>query len=119
MNNIRTALLALSLLAPQLAPAGDQDFTLVNRTGYEISEVYVSATNTDDWEEDILGRDVLPDGDRVDISFSRKEGACFWDLKVIYTDKTSAEWDGFNLCEVSKINIFYNAKNDTTSATYE
>lgn len=105
---------------PQLAIAGSQDFTLVNKTGYEIGEVYVSPAKSADWEDDVLGQDVLPDGDRVDISFSRDTDACYWDMKVVYTiDSTSAEWERFNLCEVSKIKIYYNTKTDTTTATYE
>jgi hypothetical protein len=114
---------ALSALAFLLAAApvfaGDQDFTLVNKTGYEISEVYVSPSKSDDWEEDVLGQDVLANGEQVDITFSRKEKTCSWDLKVTYSDQTSAVWDAFNLCEVSKIRIFYNAKTDETSAEYE
>ena len=114
------AVLCTAATLPQLALAGAQDFTLVNKTGYEIGEVYVSAAKTEDWEDDVLGRDVLPDGDRVDISFSRDTDSCYWDMKVVYTvDGTTAEWQNFNLCEVSKIKIFYNAKTDTTSATYE
>ncbi len=117
---IAAAALCAAITLPQLALAGAQDFTLVNKTGYEIGEVYVSPAKTDDWEEDVLGQDVLPDGDRVDISFSRDTDACLWDMKVVYTvDNTTAEWERFNLCEVSKIKIFYNAKTDTTSASYE
>ena len=101
------------------ALAGDQDFTLVNKTGYEINQVYVSPSKSDEWEEDVLGQDVLADGDRVNITFSRKETTCNWDLKVVYSDDTSAVWDAFNLCEVSKIKIYYNHKTDETSATYE
>jgi len=120
MQHRRLAAAVALCALPILAQAGAQDFTLINKTGYEIGEVYVSPTKSDDWEDDVLGRDVLPDGDRVDISFSRDTDACVWDLKVVYTvDNTSAEWDRFNLCEVSKIKIFYNAKTDTTSATYE
>ena len=105
---------------PQLAMAGTQDFTLVNKTGYEIGEVYLSPAKSADWEDDVLGQDVLPNGERVEISFSRDTNACIWDRKVVYTiDDTSAEWERFNLCEVSKIKIYYNAKTDTTTATYE
>lgn len=118
LRYVASALLALCA-APQLAMAATQDFTLTNKTGYEISDVYVSPSKTADWEEDVMGRDVLPNGEHVDITFSRDTDSCFWDMKVIYTDKTEAEWDNFNLCEVSKIKIFYNNKTDTTSATYE
>ncbi|MBL8644075.1 MAG: hypothetical protein JNK21_09070 [Rhodospirillaceae bacterium] len=100
--------------------AGKQDFTVVNVTGYTISELYVSPSKASDWEEDILGRDVLVDGDRTDITFSRKEDTCLWDLKVVYQDdNSSAEWSAINLCEVSVVALHYNEKTGTTSATFE
>lgn len=120
--NLRTfaAVAALGLLAaPGLALAGDQDFTLVNRTGYTISEVYVAPSKSSDWEEDVLGQDTLDDQTTVDIKFSRGEDTCRWDLKVIYDDETTAEWAALDLCTVSKVTIFYNAKTDTTSAKTE
>jgi hypothetical protein len=45
--------------------AGDQDFTLVNRTGVTLWKVYVSAANTNNWEEDVLGGDILLSGQRL------------------------------------------------------
>ncbi len=33
-----------------LVQVGDQDFTLVNRSGYTVKHVHVSATNTSSWE---------------------------------------------------------------------
>lgn len=96
-----------------------QDFTLVNRTGYTIDEVYVSPSKSDDWEEDILGQDVLSDGANVHVRFSRADKSCKWDLKVVYDDRETAEWESFDLCEVSKITIRYNRKSGETSAEYE
>ncbi len=98
---------------------GKQNFSLKNRTGYTISEVYVSPTKSDEWEEDVMGRDVLADGDNVDIAFSRREHSCIWDVKVVFEDEISAEWEGFNLCDVSTIAIFYDRKKDETWAEYK
>jgi hypothetical protein len=97
--------------------AGDQDFTLRNQTGYTIDEVYVSAANDNSWGEDILGRDTMSDGDSTDISFSRTESSCAWDLKVVFDDNESAIWKNFNLCEISEITVKYDAKRPT--ATYK
>jgi hypothetical protein len=98
-----------------------QDFTLVNRTGYDISEVYISPGKADDWEEDILGSDdTLDDGDQKEITFKRVGKTCIWDLKVVYDDDdSSAVWHDIDLCKVSKITIKYNRKSDTTSATFD
>ncbi len=108
--------------APTSAQAqARQDFLLINRTGYDISEVYISPSKADDWEEDILGSDdTLDDGDQKEIRFKRVGKTCMWDLKVVYDeDDSSAVWHDINLCEVSKITIKYNKKTDTTSATFD
>jgi hypothetical protein len=111
---------ALGALSATQVAAGQQDFVVVNVTGYTISELYVSPTRASSWEEDILGRDVLPNGDRTEITFSRSEDTCMWDLKVVYQDDNStAEWAAINLCEVSVVALHYNEKSGETSATFE
>lgn len=97
-----------------------QDFVLVNKTGYALSEVYVSPTKVDDWQDDILGRDIMDDGVEYDISFDRSDKSCVWDLKVVYhDDNSSAVWSGIDLCVVSRITILYNRQTDTTSAVFD
>lgn len=86
--------------------AGEQDFTLRNRTGVEIHEVYVAPTKSDEWEEDILGRDTLPDDEDVDITFSRKEKAKNWDIKVVDGEGNSVEWHKLNLKEISRVTLY-------------
>ena len=99
---------------------GRQDFDLVNKTGYEISEVYVSPSKSDDWEEDVLGTGTLPDGNHIHIKFHRATQTCDWDLKVVYTvDETTAEWEKINLCKVEKITIHYDRKSGVTRATFD
>ena len=100
------ALCLLSLFAASVTFAqGKQDFTLVNATGVEIQELYVSPHDSDDWEEDILGRDTLPDGESVEITFSRKEKAKLWDLKVVDGKGNSIEWENLNLLEIAKVTL--------------
>jgi len=108
------------LMTPAAAQEARQDFTLVNRTGHDISEVYVSPNKSDDWEEDVLGDDELEDGDSTTIRFKRATRTCMWDLKVVYSDDdSSAIWKDIDLCRVSKITIRYNRSSDTTSADFE
>lgn len=100
---------ALALLLGTAAPsaiAGEQDFTLRNRTGIEIHELYVAPTKSDEWEEDILGRDTLPDDEDVEITFSRKEKAKNWDIKVVDGEGTSVEWHKLNLKEISRVTLY-------------
>jgi hypothetical protein len=106
--------------APAFAADAKQDFTLVNRTGYELKALFVSPSKADDWQDDILGQDILEDGKAVNVHFNPKAQTCKWDLKVVYTDDdSSAVWQNVNLCEVDKITIHYDRKNDVTRASFD
>jgi len=94
-----------------------QDFTLVNKTGVEIYALYVTPHNADAWGEDILGADTLLAGETLDISFSRKERAKWWDLRVEDEDGAFIEWENLNLLEISKVTLFY--KNGKATAIVE
>lgn len=98
---------------------GGNDFTLVNRTGYAISSVYVGASKSNDWGEDILGQDILENGASVDIVFDPSDVELY-DIKVVYkVDESSAVWYGFDLTKLNKITIFYDAESDKTTAESE
>ena len=108
----RVALAVCVAVAVSLTPvsAGDQDFSLVNRTGLTIVELYVSPANDSHWGEDVLGRDVLKSGETVDIKFSRSEDTCNWDIKIVDDDEDDVIWEDFNLCKISKITLKYDGK---------
>jgi hypothetical protein len=108
---------AVLCLAGTAAFAGKQDFTLVNNTGYQIDKVYVSSVGAKSWEDDILGRDTLDDGEQVAISFEKGERGCHYDLKVVYQDKDEAEWHDVDLCEISTVHIHWDKTAGTTTAT--
>ena len=99
--------LSMLLVSNAFALQGKQDFTLHNVTGVEIHELYVSPHSTNDWEEDILGRDTLADGESVDITFSPKEKAKMWDLKVVDGKGNSIEWENLNLLEIEEVTLHY------------
>ena len=119
MNRIAFFAGALALLLPVAADAADQDFTLVNRTGYDIAEVYVSPAKSKNWEEDVMGDDVLEDQQSVPITFPGRGKICTYDLKVVFTDGDDAYWTNFDLCTISKIQIFWNAKTQKATAKWE
>lgn len=97
-----SALLTLTAFAQ-----GKQDFTLHNNTGRAITELYISPHSTNEWEEDILGQDTLPDGESLDINFERTEKSAKWDLKIVDKDGTSIEWENLNLLEISELTLHY------------
>lgn len=92
------------------AVAGTQDFTLVNKTGVDIHNLYVSESAKDSWEEDILGEDqVIENGDSLAITFKGKK-ACKWDLMVKSEEGGSVYWRGIDLCTVSTVVLKCNKK---------
>lgn len=95
------ALLSVSLYATA-AWAAAQDFTIHNRTGHVIVTLNVSPSNSNRWGPDILGREVLADGESAEVTFDRNEDQCMWDIRVTYDDNTANDERGINLCEVSE-----------------
>ena len=119
---MRRSLLALCVAAAVVAgvstafAAGSQDFRLVNRTGVEINTLYISPSEADDWEEDVLGEDTLPPGAGLDVSFSGRD-ECLWDLMVTDGDGNAVYWRKINLCEVAKVVLHYDG--ETAWATFD
>ena len=108
------------LAAVPLANAADQDFTVINRTGYQIDDIWVSAASSANWGREVMGRgNVLDDGESVDINFGRNTSACRYDLKVRYHDEDEATWHNLDLCQISKVSLFYDRKGGTTRARTE
>jgi hypothetical protein len=98
---------ALLFFGVTAASAGKQDFDLVNATGYTIAEVYVAPSSSNNWEEDVLGRDFLRNRERVTINFAPNQKACLYDILVVWNDGDQASWDSFNLCTLSEITLYW------------
>ncbi len=114
---LATSVLAVTSAAP--AFAGDQDFKLVNKTGYQIDEVYVGPVSSHSWGDDIMGKGSLEADHSVDISFNAPSKVCKWDLMVKYDDGDTAEWSGLNLCSISTVTLYWNKSAGTTRAVTE
>lgn len=105
------AVIALFFItASAFARAGKQDFILHNQTGVEITSLYVSPHDSDDWEEDILGQDTLASGESIKITFDDREKKVHWDLKVADKNGNSLEWEDLNLVEISELTLHWDAK---------
>lgn len=108
-----------SALCTGAAFAGEADFTLLNRTGYTLREIYVSPSHKNSWGDDRLGKSYLDNGRSRLFRFSDKS-SCRQDLKVVFDDDESeVVWEEFDLCEINKITLKYNRKSGTVSADTE
>lgn len=116
-KTLRGSIILLALLLGLVMPARaelDLDFTLVNKTGYDIKEVYIGPTSVDEWGDNLI-KNVLKDGQSLELKFSEKASAEKWDIKVIYSDGETAWWKGYKLTEISKINLFWSADKKSTA----
>lgn len=97
---------ALSVAAISTAAwAAAQDFTVVNRSGHVVVTLNVSPSSSNNWGPDILGREVLANGESASITFDRNESECMWDMRATYDDGDTGDWRGINLCETSEITL--------------
>ena len=112
--NTNTASNTASNTAAAPATSGAaQDFMLVNKTGVVIDKLFVSPSDVEDWDDDILGQDQLADGATLDIKFKRNEKAAKWDLRIEDTKGNSIEWHDLNLLEIEKVTLHYDGKTAT------
>lgn len=91
--------LTLFTLISSGAFANDAFFTLVNKSDYVISELYASPVNTDEWEDDILGQDVLEPGQRLNVTVADGSDQCEYDMKVVDEDGEEHILEGLDICE--------------------
>ena len=82
-----------------------QDFSIVNNTGQAVMTLNVSPTSEEQWGPDILGRDVLANGETAQIQFERGESQCNWDIRVTYEDGDTGDWRNVNLCETATVTL--------------
>ena len=104
--SVLAAVFALSMmLMPAASAQGKQDFTLINKTGVAISEMYIGPNSSDDWGTDILGKDTLPDGESTDIVFAPNQKAARWDLQFIDEDGKKHTFYDKNLVKIAEITL--------------
>ena len=97
-------LIAFPMLALGLQPALalDRRVRIVNETGFSIVKFYGSNTGAEDWQEDILGEDVLPSGESVIVNFDDASGYCKFDLRAVFEDGDEVTQANVNICEVGE-----------------
>lgn len=107
MKRALAVMVAAALFGAAVAAAQDiRDITVINKSGKPITELYISPADSDDWEEDVLGVDVLADGEKVEISFAGyKNEQCVFD--ILARNANGDEWllTDLNLCETFTVTI--------------
>jgi hypothetical protein len=98
-NATFAALMGTLLASPALAL--DRRVTIINETGFTMTNFYGSNTGSKSWEEDILGQDVLPSGSQVVVNFNDQSGYCMFDFRAVFEDGDELIREKVNVCETS------------------
>lgn len=96
------ALAMAAIFAASSASAqDDRRVKIINETDYVVVAFYGSNAGSQDWEEDILGQDVLRPGQSVVINFDDGSGYCKFDFLAKFEDGDQVEKRGIDVCKTS------------------
>lgn len=100
--------------------AGDADFWLVNKTGYSIREIYISAAHTSGWESDQLGMSAMLETDNSRFVKFSDRASCKRNMRVVFDDDGfEMVWVGLDLCKIDKLSLTYDRATMKVSARQE
>ena len=102
-----SAALALAVLAIGVVDAAalDRRVRINNRSSYDIVQFYASNKGTRSWQEDILGREILPAGSSIVINIDDGTGYCKYDFLAVFEDGDQVVSSNNNVCELSQFNF--------------
>ena len=83
------------------AAALDRRVRINNNSSYDIIEFYASNTGVSNWQEDILGRNILPAGNSVIINIDDGTGYCKYDFLAVFEDGDELVKYDNNVCELT------------------
>jgi hypothetical protein len=119
---ITMALIAFATIATATSgrAASELDFTVVNKTGYGIAELYVAPSAQTTWNDNLLS-ETLEHNEEVEVTFEPQAASVTkWDIMITFVDDDSkVYWKGYKLAEISKITLKYNRESGVTSAATE
>ena len=83
------------------AAALNRHVRIHNSSSATIEKFYASNVGVSNYEEDILGSDVIEPGDTWNINIDDGTGYCKYDFLAVFDDGSQAKKDNVNVCAVS------------------
>lgn len=99
------ALIASLGLAAQAFAAAGKKINIFNGAQYDFYTLYLSPTNANDWEENVLKEGTLPNGNKYELEASRTAKAEAWDIKVTNKAGETATWIGVPLNKAGQVTL--------------
>ncbi|NGR07779.1 hypothetical protein G5B41_09405 [bacterium SGD-2] len=100
-----SAIVVTTLAGTDAALAADRKVRVINKTKTPIFAFYASRTSTNDWEEDILGDDVIMPGKSLTIDIDDGTGACKFDFKAEFEDGDEVVKANVDVCRIGEFSF--------------
>ena len=98
--------ISLLLQAGTVSAQNEVKFTLVNKTGFEFVDIFISPAGENNWGKD-LSLGVFADLQAKDFSIKTSEKTCTYDLKAMRPDSTVLIFKNINLCKMIIVTLLY------------
>lgn len=87
------------------AVSGGKQITVVNNGSTAVWYIHISPNYSQEWEEDVLGDDVLMPGMQIPVALNGYGEHCFFDMKVEDSNGFAREYYDVNVCNTSYVNF--------------
>jgi hypothetical protein len=106
MTTLLRAAAAAALFSAAALPAAAQnlDFRIVNNSGFVLMELYVSPQSSNQWGNDVLGRNVIESPGAAMVRFPKGGQECVYDIRMVFNDGDVLT-DQQNLCQIGEYTI--------------
>ena len=88
------------------AKAEDLAFWIWNDTSVVMTELYISPSNVNSWEEDVLGADVVLPGEGGEVIIADGRTTCIYDILGIFADGDQVDDYGVDLCTLEEYTFY-------------
>jgi hypothetical protein len=96
---LASGVLAAACIAGPAVADANKKVKIINETRHSMVQFHASRVGTNDWEEDILGRDTLTMGSSVVVNFGTSD-YCLYDFLGVFDDGDKVEKHRINVCEI-------------------
>lgn len=102
MRLLALAAVLTAFAAPAMAE--DLEFTLINDSSHDVTEMYLSPHEKDSWGENILSVDKVAAGTQGTISITDGEEVCDYDMRFVTAEGASLE-DTQDMCKLGSYTL--------------
>ena len=88
-------------------PECSMEFTLLNRMGISIVEIYAAPMADSDWGGNLLEAEkALEDGDDREILLDAQQCWRYWKLRLVDEDGEESIWEAIDIAQVSEVMVY-------------